>query len=319
MRKEIVTIFTPTYNRAHTLGRLYESLLRQTDKRFEWLVIDDGSIDETKSLFDKWIKENKIVIKYIYQENGGKPKAHNTAVENCDTEIMFIIDSDDYLVDSGVEKTLKIWEEIRNDDNLAGFMCYCGKNNNETLSGYKFPDIKYGTEEDLVKRGFIGDLTYVFKTDVLKQYLFPDLENEKFIQESYVWMQLELKYRYLIVPEIFKICEYLEDGLTRQSDLIAKNPKSYALYQNMYLKCHREIGLKNKIRRMAWYISYSKIGKVKHKFKKCSHKGLYLLTYPLVMVWYHLKFKKLHNKILNNKRNNSENNGGNKDSKLIKK
>lgn len=98
-----LTVFTPTYNRAHTLGRTYESLLRQTDQDFEWLVIDDGSTDNTRRLVQGWIAEDKIPIRYIHKENGGLYTGYNTAYANIETELCVCIDSDDYMPDDAVE------------------------------------------------------------------------------------------------------------------------------------------------------------------------------------------------------------------------
>ena len=104
-----LTVFTPTYNRAYTLGRLYESLCRQSNKNFEWLVVDDGSKDGTEELIKSWQSEEKISIRYIYQENGGKMRAHNRGVKSTETELFVCVDSDDYLVDDGIEKILSFW------------------------------------------------------------------------------------------------------------------------------------------------------------------------------------------------------------------
>ena len=109
MEKKTLTIFTPAYNRAHTIGRTYESLCRQTSKDFCWLVVDDGSVDNTKELVINWIKENKIPIRYIYQQNQGMHGAHNTAYRNIDTELNTCIDSDDYMPDDAVEKIIAFW------------------------------------------------------------------------------------------------------------------------------------------------------------------------------------------------------------------
>ena len=104
----IITVFTPTYNRAYTLHKCYESLKRQTNKNFIWLIIDDGSSDNTKDLVKEWIEENKISIKYIYQDNKGMHGAHNTAYENITTELNICIDSDDYMPEDSIEKIKKI-------------------------------------------------------------------------------------------------------------------------------------------------------------------------------------------------------------------
>ena len=113
--KPTLTVFTPTYNRAYILGRCYESLKRQTCKDFVWLIIDDGSTDNTRELVDRWIQENKVPIKYHYQENQGMHGAHNTAYELIDTELNVCIDSDDYMADDAVEKIISFWRRHGNE------------------------------------------------------------------------------------------------------------------------------------------------------------------------------------------------------------
>ena len=118
-----LTIFTPAYNRAHTIGRTYESLCRQTCKDFEWLVIDDGSSDNTRELVEGWMTENKIPIRYIYQENQGMHGAHNTAYKNIYTELNTCIDSDDWMPDDAVEIINNSWSKYR-DLNISGMVGY---------------------------------------------------------------------------------------------------------------------------------------------------------------------------------------------------
>ena len=110
--KPTLTIFTPTFNRAYTLHKCYESLTRQTSNDFEWLIIDDGSTDNTKELVESWINENKVRIHYFYQENQGMHGAHNTAYEQIDTELNVCIDSDDYMPDDAVEKIVSFWKKF---------------------------------------------------------------------------------------------------------------------------------------------------------------------------------------------------------------
>ena len=116
-----LTVFTPAYNRAHTIGRTYKSLCRQTCKDFEWLVIDDGSSDNTKELVEGWIKENKIPIRYIYQQNQGMHGAHNTAYANITTELNTCIDSDDFMPDDAVENIVYFWKQ-NGSDKYAGII-----------------------------------------------------------------------------------------------------------------------------------------------------------------------------------------------------
>src|SRR5665647_1656547 len=109
-----LTIFTPSYNRGYILGQLYHSLLEQTCMDFEWVIVDDGSTDNTKDLVQAWTNEGKLTIRYIYQKNGGKMRAHNTGVLYATTELFLCVDSDDYLVETAVEEILLCWEAHRN-------------------------------------------------------------------------------------------------------------------------------------------------------------------------------------------------------------
>ncbi len=131
-----LTVFTPAYNRAHTIGRTYDSLLRQTCKDFEWLVIDDGSSDNTKELVEGWIKDNRIPIRYIYQENQGMHGAHNTAYKNINTELNTCIDSDDFMPDDAVELIISFWSQFGSEE-VAGMVGLDQYSNGEII-GDKF-------------------------------------------------------------------------------------------------------------------------------------------------------------------------------------
>jgi glycosyltransferase involved in cell wall biosynthesis len=112
MKPHKITVFTPTYNRAYILDRVYKSLINQTNKSFVWLIVDDGSTDNTESLVKKWIKEDKIEIKYYKQKNGGKQRAHNKAVKLTDTDLFICLDSDDYFTKDAIEILLNSWNEV---------------------------------------------------------------------------------------------------------------------------------------------------------------------------------------------------------------
>ena len=135
--KKMLTVFTPAYNRAYTIHKCYESLKRQTCKDFEWLIIDDGSTDNTKELVDKWMKEkNDFKIRYIYQKNQGMHGAHNTAYENINTELNVCIDSDDYMPDNAVEKIKEAWEKVRGNKKISGLAGLDAYENNEIIGKY---------------------------------------------------------------------------------------------------------------------------------------------------------------------------------------
>lgn len=132
-----------------------------------------GSKDGIGRAYKKLQSEEKISIRYIYQENGGKMRAHNRGVKSTETELFVCVDSDDYLVDDGIEKILSFWKEKGGDAAIAGLVGYRGKNTEETLSDGKFPYERNSTLKELYKNGFRGDSTLVYRTEVLRSFLFP--------------------------------------------------------------------------------------------------------------------------------------------------
>ena len=135
---KFITVFTPTFNRAYCLDRVYDSLLEQTNPNFTWLIIDDGSIDKTKDLVKQWINENKIDIKYIFKFNGGMHTAHNTAYKNITTELNICIDSDDFLPRSAIQNIYDNWQSVKYDQSIAGLMGL-DESLDGKLIGSKFP------------------------------------------------------------------------------------------------------------------------------------------------------------------------------------
>lgn len=136
----LLTIFTPAYNRAHTLPRTYESLLVQDCKDFVWLIIDDGSSDNTADLVKEWrTRDNGFEIRYVYKENGGMHTAHNTAYENIDTELNVCIDSDDKLSLGAVKNILSKWKQVK-DRGYAGIIGLDADMNTGEIIGRGFPD-----------------------------------------------------------------------------------------------------------------------------------------------------------------------------------
>ena len=116
----ILTVLTPTYNRGNTLANLYDSLCRQQERDFEWLIIDDGSTDHTKELCEKWGQEADFQVRYFWQENGGKHRALNKGIPLAQAPFIYIIDSDDYLTDNAVE-LIRLWiNKVKPNPKCAG-------------------------------------------------------------------------------------------------------------------------------------------------------------------------------------------------------
>ena len=231
-KMQTLTIFTPAYNREKMLPRLYESLLKQTDKDFEWLIVDDGSTDRSHALIEKYITEGKIKIRYYYQENGGKMRAHNRGVKMTDSEIFVCLDSDDYFTKSAVNDILDVWKNNREDKSCAGIVAHKGSSESEILYNEEFPE---GTEKtsllDLRLKGFKGETTLVFRTEILKKYLFPEIEREKYVPEDYVYDLIGRDYYLKVLPKILTVCELVEKGYTdRVDELRWNNPTAWYLY-----------------------------------------------------------------------------------------
>ena len=226
-----LTVFTPTYNRRYILPKAYEALCRQTSRDFIWLIVDDGSDDGTGEMVQSWIEEARIPIQYHFQQNGGKMRAHNAGVSLCPTELFTCIDSDDYLVDDGVESILEEWESLKEKEHLAGIVAYRGRDPHHTMFGETFPCSGSASVSELYRKGFLGETTLVYRTDILSRYPFPVFEDEKFIPEAVAFDLIDRQYAMHIFTKVLTICEYRGDGLTRSVDKLRENnPKGWLLY-----------------------------------------------------------------------------------------
>lgn len=234
-----ITIFTPTFNRAYIIDNLYQSLLKQTSKEFEWYVIDDGSTDETEQYFNSIMSiDNPFVIRYEKKENGGKHRAINKAVQNVKSELFFIVDSDDYLLDDTVEKILKWVDTLDTSHKWAGVSGARGYTKETFIGGVNkacgYIDAK-NTERK--KYNLLGDKAEVYFTHVLKAYPFPEIEGENFVTEEIVWNAIACDDYYIRwYNEIIYITEYLADGLTRDNTKFVKNPKGVLAWAKGQLK-----------------------------------------------------------------------------------
>ena len=223
----MITILTPTFNRAHLLPRLFESLTHQTDFNFEWLVIDDGSTDGTSDLFaGNTFLSAPFPIRYYWQENGGKHRALNTGVKQAKGDFIFIGDSDDWLLPQSVAIVGQHASAIA-DDNIFAGVAGLDVFDDERIVGTGLPqdiidcnamDIRYRYHVD-------GDLKEVFKTTVLQEFPFPEIEGEKFCPEVLVWNRIARKYKLRYFNEAIYIAEYQPEGLTaRIVEIRMKSP-----------------------------------------------------------------------------------------------
>lgn len=252
-----LTVFTPAYNRADTLKRTYESLCRQTCKDFCWLIIDDGSTDNTRQVVEGWIKDGLIPIRYIYQQNQGMHGAHNTAYRNIDTLLNICIDSDDYMPDDAVEQILACWQEHQNDDNIAGIygldVTISGK-----VIGTKFPpDMKKTTYYGFYEAGGYGDKKLVYRTDVITRYPeYPIFEGEKYVGLAYKYMLIDQDYKLITLNHPLVVVDYQPDGSSyNMYKQYWKNPRGFAFFRKTEMQTAKT--LKRKLRVCTHYVSSS--------------------------------------------------------------
>ena len=233
-----LTVFTPAYNRAHTLPRTYDSLLRQDCKDFVWLIVDDGSSDNTAELVKCWQKEdNGFEIRYIYKQNGGMHTAHNTAYENIDTELNVCIDSDDCLAEGAVKKILTKWHEVRNND-YAGLIGLDADLNGK-LIGNGFPDgLAETTLSGYYAAGGSGDKKLVYRTDVIKKYPpYPVFEGEKYVALAYKYRLIDQDYKLAVLDDVLCNVEYQADGSSGTMwKQYLKNPKGFAFWRKVCMQ-----------------------------------------------------------------------------------
>ena len=213
----LITVFTPTYNRAHLLPRVYESLCKQTFRDFEWVIVDDGSVDNTKGLSLSLPKREGTFfsIRYFYQENGGKHRAINRGVKEARGELFFIVDSDDMLPPDALETVAKAYEGIRDDCSFAGVCGLDGTFEGKVIgSGLPTEVIDDTSIAVRFKYGVTGDMKEVFRTSVLKEFPFPEIDGERFCPEMLVWNRIATRYKLRYFNRVIYLAEYQADGLT---------------------------------------------------------------------------------------------------------
>ncbi len=287
-----LTVFTPAYNRAYSIHLCYESLCRQTSKDFVWLVVDDGSTDETADLIKKWQQnDNGFEIKYVYKENGGMHTAHNTAYENIETLLNVCIDSDDYMTDDAVEKIITLWKE-KGDEKYAGIIALDCTADGKIIGTELGKDLTETTLSDFYIRGGKGDKKLVYRTDVMKKYPpYPVFEGEKYVSLAYKYSLADEEYTLLVLNEAVCVVEYMIDGSsTNMFRQYLKNPNGFAFVRKVDMakaKSKKEI-----FRCAVHYVSSSIIAKNRHFLSQSPKKAETFLAIPFgVALTAYIKFK----------------------------
>ena len=280
-----LTVFTPTFNRAYCLHLCYESLLRQTCTDFEWLVVDDGSTDNTRALVNGWIQDGKISVRYIYKENGGMHTGYNTAYDNIDTELAVCIDSDDYMPDDAVEKIVTFWHQNK-DERYAGIIGLDITVGGD-LIGTRLPDVKSATVYDLYNRmGVKGDKKQVYRPELIRPFRSPQFEGEKLFPTCYKYFLVDQTHEMLILNEPLVVVEYMPDGYTKNIiKLYKKNLNSYIFYRK-FIMTYPNATLWHRYRFAIHYVAESLLAKNIHYLKDSPRKLLTLFAVPPGLLLY---------------------------------
>lgn len=275
-----LTIFTPAYNRAHTLPRTYESLLNQSCKDFVWLIVDDGSADNTGELVRAWQeKDNGFEIRYIYKENGGMHTAHNTAYEHIDTELNTCIDSDDCLAPGAVEKILGKWESVR-DRGYAGLIALDSDMEGKII-GQGFPEgLTETTLMDYYAAGGSGDKKLIYRTEIINRYpRYPVYEGEKYVCISSLYTLIDQDYLLAVLPEVVCNVDYQPDGhSTAMFREYMRSPRGFAYLRAMCMPLRTS--KKEMFRDCIHYVSSSVFAKNPHFLRESPKKLATVLAIP---------------------------------------
>lgn len=261
-----VSICTPIYNRAYKILDLYESIKKQTNKNFEWIIIDDGSTDDILLKIELIKNEELIKVNYIKKENGGKHTAINKALEVAEGELFFIVDSDDILTEDAIETIVSEWKsiEINNTEKIIGVSGNRGYSRKKVIGDELSSDYIDCTALELrYKFNIRGDKAEAFKTNILKEYKFPVYEDERFLTEAVIWNRIAKDgYKLRWINKIIYITEYLDDGLTKKYDsLMARNINGTKLYYSEFLSLNSTISEEVKENARTEYVKYLFINK----------------------------------------------------------
>ena len=293
-----ITIFTPTYNRAHLLDRLYQNLCEQDYQNFEWLIIDDGSTANTKEVVENYKREGKLNIQYFYKKNGGKHTAINLGLQKAKSDIFFLLDSDDFLEKTATNIVADKWEIIGKDNQLSGIVGLSKFLNKEVRTD-AFPEDDWVVSftDIYFKYKILGDKPVAFKTSVLKKFPFPEKEGVKFVFEAVSWHEMAKYYNVLAVNDLLQYKEYVDDGITRNTykkdylkglafsfyNLVKNRTYPFSKYPHHFIWNYIHLAINSLLSEESYFNQLSLMDKI-----------LYLIFYPRAYYTY-LKLKnKVH-------------------------
>ena len=280
--KKLITVFTPTYNRAHLLSRTYRSLKTQTSSNFIWLIVDDGSTDGTEELVNQWIKEdNQFEIRYEYKRNGGMHTAHNRAYELIDTELNVCIDSDDCVPPYAIESIVDFW--LNNKSEYVAGIVALDSDMEGNLIGTMLPsNIHEATTDELYDRyGVTGDKKFIYRTKIIRSVApYPEFPGEKLVPLGYKYSLVADNYPMLLMNKVVCNVDYQPNG---SSNTIYKqyvqSPRGFAA--GKIVRMTRTKSLLKKCKYVIHYIAECRIAKDSDWFNNSPLKIYTVLLYPM--------------------------------------
>ncbi len=253
----LITVITPTYNRASKLSNLFNSLQNQKEKNFIWLIVDDGSIDNTKEYVENFKNTSLFDIQYVCKTNGGKHTALTEGIKHIKTPLTFIVDSDDVVLPNGTKMIEEYYNKYKDNVEIGVFsFLKCFENNKPIV---KMPNNEFigSYVEERIKKNITGDMAEVFLTKVLREFTFPEFKEEKFLSEDVVWIQIGLRYKYVFINELIYQCEYLNDCLT-SNDKAMKFTSPLGSMMRGKMLMNKKCGLRARIKGAIIYNCYLK-------------------------------------------------------------
>lgn len=287
-----LTIITPTYNRAENLKTLYESLIEQTNQQFDWLIVDDGSSDNTSEVVDSFKSEGKLKITYIKKQNGGKHTALNVGIKTITSPLTFIVDSDDWLCKTAVDDIINIHNEYKDNDEICGYS-FMRQYPDGTLNGKAFDSVFVDTyiNARINAKDMQADKAEVWLTKRLNEYPFAEFEGERFLGEDSVWVPMALKYKMVFINKAIYISDYLENGLTnnrRRNNIKSPNGCFYRAKVTIDASRKTKIDFIFFIKCLLQFQIYGRFAKksIGKMMSQCPYKLLFVALYPLSFIIY---------------------------------
>lgn len=263
----MVTVFTPTYNRATVISRTFESLQQQKSRDFEWLIVDDGSTDNTEAIVTGFQRHSTFPIRYYKVPHGGKHRAYNAGLKLAIGELFFVVDSDDSLTKDSLLTINSVAETLRDRKDICGIIAL-KENKDGAIYGMPMPhEPVINSLKEFLDCCKDGERSFVFKTEIARKYPFPEIEGEYFVTESVVYERLGKDWGFLIINESLTICEYQSDGLSSNIyNLMLANPIGYMIYHCQRIENSKS--LIQAIRHTLRYVAFNSISKSRTQWGK---------------------------------------------------